>query len=158
MSLLLLWPQEVWSISCPYGISLVFEYSVSYIQTLGWLAQGQEHPMICTDLEALRAKRVIHYLLRICQDPSSPLFQAIPPRQPSAPPGVQLPSIHMRPTLEVIEVAIEAILQIDQVIDLISLRCGHPYGNDAFKADISSVLQTLRIKQSRFEPGFQAIT
>lgn len=157
MSLLLLWPQEIRQITCPYGTFLVFEYCISYIQTLGWLAQGQEHPIVCTNLEILRAQRVVQYLLSICRDPASPLFHSASPQQPSALPGVQLPSIRKRSVLEVAESAIEAILQIDQVVDLIGLRCGVPYKTAGLNAEISSILQALRMKQSELESRSQAI-
>ena len=147
MSILLIQPMSHMSTSCSYGLSLLFEYSLGYAQSVWALHRKREQSILCTSLELSRAMRVVTVLLEVVTGNSSPIFDDLSPQPPPIPPSATLPKLFKRPSWEATERATEALTQLDQVIESLGRRYGYPKLYNQFKADLSYALLSLQSKQ-----------
>ena len=146
MCILLVQPLRATRID-PYGISLLFEYSVGYAQSTWLVCHHSRVFNSCTRLELVRATFVAQTLLHLLQDPIGLLFDVKEPSLPPIAPDLALPPLQRRTIPETATKAIDAITQMDQIIDMLGKKFGYPDIYSSFKRESALTLQSLYVRR-----------
>ena len=149
--IVLVQPQSA-TLTDPYGISLLFEYCVGYAQSTWQLCHHSRVFNPCTSMDLVRATFVAQRLLQLLQDPIGLLFDVEEPSPPLVSPGLVLPPLSKRTIAETAIKAIDALQQIDRVMDILGRRHGYPQAYNTFKQDSDIMLRNLYARRQHQHP------
>lgn len=144
LSILLVQPLKRERVSCPYGLLLLFQYSLGYARNLWLLYQTQRTSILCNYFDLLKAMDVASVLLGLLNDPLSPTYNTFDPQLPELSQPNSLPRIHKRTISEAIQMAIEALKQLDMVTEDWVQKYGYPRMYENVKADLHRTLVSLQ--------------
>ena len=150
--ILLIQPPLGTALTDSYGISLLFDYSIGYAQSTWLVCHHSRTYNPSTSLDLIRAISVAQGLLHLLRDPIDLLFDVEEPLPPPVPPDLALPSLQKRTVAETAIKAIDAITQMDQVIDMLGRKFGYPQAYPAFKRDSAVTLQKLYTRRQNQHP------
>ena len=132
-----------------YGIRLFFEYAIGYAQGAWLMCHHFRGPQSGTALEVERAILVGSQLSEVLMDSSSQLVDSVGGTDLEAlrlSVGQSLPPLEERSASEISTKAIDAMTQLDQVVDTLIGRFGEGSKHGRFK---STCLETLRSLYAR---------
>ena len=151
LCILIIQPPSSHPTRCHYGIALLFDYMIRYAQST-WLMCRPKGPSHCTTLDLNRASFVGQRLLEIVLDPLGALFEDIQPQPPTSSSDYLPPPLPSRTSVETATKAIDAVTQMDSVLDILGRRFGYPSSSTAFKRDSTIAMQTLYARRQYQRP------
>lgn len=145
-------PPGSYSTRCHYGTALLFDYMIRYAQNTWLMCHHSKGPSPCTTLDLTRASFVGKLLLEILMDPVGILFEDIRPQPPASSLEFPPPPLPSRNSVEIAAKAIDAVTQMDQVLDILGRRFDCPSSSTAFKRDSTIAMQTLYARRQYQRP------
>ena len=142
-SILFVKPPGGKEIICSYGTALLFEYSIGYAQSMWLMYHHSQGSTFCTNLDLIRTMFVAQELLDLLREFRTTLMTSTRPTPPAVDPGVVLPQLQPRSSHEVLAKAIDALTQLDQIIDILGRKFGYPSAYNKFKRESTVILQNL---------------
>ena len=150
MNILLVQPLRNVPTSCPYGLSLLFECSIGYAQSVWWLQEKQAGTMARTYFELVKAMEVASVFLDVLSNPSCPAFCGPPPGPAPVSLPFSLPKLFKRPAAEALDQAAAGLAQMDRVLLDLGRKFGFPKSYSQLKTRLSSTSASLRARKDEF--------
>ena len=142
-SILLIWPPGVGIEVDLYGKALVFQYAIEYAETT-WKLCVSPNSVFCTCLDVTRAFFVGQRLLDVIREDSHSVFGSTPQQMSFLSHGSACPPlIEEKGPGAKYEDAINAVHQINQILELAGQRFGVSSKHDRFKRESTHVLQKI---------------
>ncbi|MCJ1403578.1 hypothetical protein MMC11_006801 [Xylographa trunciseda] len=153
-NVLALSPPQRAGILCPYGKALLFDNAVRYSEVTLSMCDPAHSYSCCTNLDIFRAGWVGRAILEILAESPTAIYNTLDPPPPPLPTGsIAPPALRRRGFVETIDAAIQTLTRIDQILDALEIRFGHPAHYNMFKTKSASAVELLYLKrQHHYSP------